>query len=51
MKKLSIIIPVYNEEKFVTQLLDKVLAVHLLNKLEKEITKIVREIAIKNAKS
>jgi len=37
MKKLSIIIPVYNEEKFVTQLLDKVLAVHLLNKLEKEI--------------
>ncbi|NSW44875.1 MAG: glycosyltransferase family 2 protein [Bacteroidales bacterium] len=37
MKKLSIIIPVYNEEKFVTLLLDKVLAVHLLNKLEKEI--------------
>jgi len=37
MKKLSIIIPVYNEEKFVTRLLDKVLAVHLLNKIEKEI--------------
>jgi len=37
MKKLSIIIPVYNEEKFVTLLLDKVLAVHLLNKIQKEI--------------
>lgn len=37
MKKLSIIIPVFNEEKFVTPLLDKVLAVHLLNKIEKEI--------------
>lgn len=37
MKTLSIIIPVYNEEKFVIQLLDKVLAVHLLNKIEKEI--------------
>lgn len=37
MKKLSIIIPVYNEEKFITRLLDKVIAVHLLNKIEKEI--------------
>jgi len=35
MKKLSIIIPLYNEEKLVTKLLDKVLAVKL--KLEKEI--------------
>lgn len=37
MKKLTIIIPVYNEEKFITRLLDKVIAVHLLNKIEKEI--------------
>lgn len=37
MKKLSIIIPVYNEEKYVTLLLDKVLAVHLIHKVEKEI--------------
>lgn len=37
MKKLSIIIPVYNEEKFIIQLLDKVISVELLNDIEKEI--------------
>lgn len=37
MKRLSIIIPLYNEEKFIIPLLKKVLSVHLLKGLEKEI--------------
>ncbi|MGQ9847945.1 MAG: glycosyltransferase family 2 protein [Bacteroidales bacterium] len=62
MKKLSIIIPVYNEEKFITQLLDKVSAVHLLNNIEKEIiiiddastdntNSIIKNYILKNEKS
>lgn len=35
--KLSIIIPVYNEEQFITKILDKVLAVELVNNIEKEL--------------
>ncbi|MEA3497348.1 MAG: glycosyltransferase family 2 protein [Bacteroidota bacterium] len=37
MKKLSIIIPVYNEEKTINQLLAKVCSVKLINNIEKEI--------------
>ncbi len=37
MKRLSIIIPLYNEEKFIIPLLKKVLSVHLIKGLEKEI--------------
>jgi len=36
-KKLSIIIPVYNEAKTITAILDKVLAVELIGELDKEI--------------
>lgn len=36
-QKLSIIIPVFNETKTITQLLDKVLEVNLIHSLEKEI--------------
>ena len=35
--KLSIIIPVYNEEKTINLILDKVLAVELINKIEKRL--------------
>lgn len=35
--KLSIVIPVYNEEKTIQQILDKVLAVNLINRFTKEI--------------
>ncbi len=37
IKKLSIIIPVYNEEKSVHLILDKVLSVELINGIEKEL--------------
>jgi glycosyltransferase involved in cell wall biosynthesis len=37
MKKLSIIIPVFNEEKTITAILDRVLKVKLINDLEKEL--------------
>jgi len=37
MAKLSIIIPAYNEEATVTALLEKVVAVHLVGNIEKEI--------------
>ncbi len=37
MKKLSIIIPVYNEEKTISQLLAKVCSVNLIDNIEKEI--------------
>jgi glycosyltransferase involved in cell wall biosynthesis len=37
MVTLSIIIPVYNEEKFVAQLLEKVITVHLIQNIQKEI--------------
>ena len=35
--KLSIIIPVYNEEKTIHLILDKVLNVQLINQIQKEI--------------
>lgn len=35
--KLSIVIPAYNEERTITNILDKVLAVNLINSIEKEI--------------
>lgn len=37
INKLSIIIPVYNEEKFITLILDKVLDVKLINNIQKEL--------------
>lgn len=37
INKLSIIIPVYNEEKTITSILDKVIEVPLVNNIEKEI--------------
>ena len=37
LKKLSIIIPTYNEEKTISSLLDKVREVELINNIEKEI--------------
>ena len=37
IKKLSIILPVYNEEKTVCKILDKIKDVILLNKFEKEL--------------
>ena len=37
MKKLSIIIPAYNEEKTIHLILDKIKQVHLLQDIEKEI--------------
>ena len=37
MQTLSIIIPAYNEEKTIHLILDKVLAVKLVNDLQKEI--------------
>jgi glycosyltransferase involved in cell wall biosynthesis len=37
MKTLSVVIPVYNEEKTVTDILRRVLAVQLINGMEKEI--------------
>jgi len=37
IKKLSVIIPVYNEEKFITRTLDQVRNVQLINNIEKEI--------------
>jgi glycosyltransferase involved in cell wall biosynthesis len=37
IKKLSVIIPVYNEEKFITTILDKVRDVNLINNIEKEL--------------
>ncbi|MEI6123304.1 MAG: glycosyltransferase family 2 protein [Bacteroidota bacterium] len=37
MKKLSILIPAYNEEKTICNVLDKVLSVKLLNDIEKEL--------------
>lgn len=37
IKKLSIIIPVYNEERTITAILDKVIDVQLLNDIQKEI--------------
>lgn len=37
IQKLSIVIPVYNEEKSVHLILDKVIAVKLINNIEKEI--------------
>jgi len=35
--KLSVVIPVYNEEKTIEAILDRVVAVRLMNKMEKEI--------------
>ncbi len=37
IKKLSIIIPAYNEEKTIHLILDKVMNVELINGIEKEI--------------
>jgi len=37
MKKLTVIIPVYNEERFIQAILEKVLAVKLIEGIEKEI--------------
>ncbi|MDX1905342.1 MAG: glycosyltransferase family 2 protein, partial [Thermonemataceae bacterium] len=37
MKKLSIIIPAYNEGKTIHKILDKIKAVKLLNDIEKEV--------------
>ena len=37
IKKLSVIIPVYNEERTIQQLLEKVIAVKLVNNIEKEL--------------
>jgi len=37
IKKLSIVIPVYNESRTIHRLLDKVIAVNLINDIEKEI--------------
>jgi glycosyltransferase involved in cell wall biosynthesis len=47
--KLSIIIPVYNEEKTINLILDKVLAVELINKIEKEII-LVNDYSTDNSK-
>ncbi|HXK74656.1 MAG TPA: glycosyltransferase, partial [Bacteroidales bacterium] len=47
--KLSIIIPVYNEEKTINLILDKVLAVELINKIEKEII-LVNDCSTDNSK-
>lgn len=37
IKTLSIIIPVYNEEKTITEILDKIKKVHLVRSIVKEI--------------
>lgn len=37
LKTLSIIIPAYNEENTITQILDKIMAVHLIQDIEKEV--------------
>ncbi|MDR3712406.1 MAG: glycosyltransferase family 2 protein [Puia sp.] len=37
LKRLSIIIPAYNEEKYISQVLDKVKEIHLIRQIEKEI--------------
>jgi len=49
-KTLSILIPVYNEEVFVTQLLDKVIDVELIDNIEKEFI-IVDDASTDNTKS
>lgn len=50
MKKLSIIIPVYNEEKTIHMILDKVLTVNLINSIEKEIV-LVNDCSSDNSES
>lgn len=50
MKKLSIIIPVYNEEKTIHKILDKVLTVNLINHIEKEIV-LVNDCSSDNSES
>ena len=50
MKKLSIIIPVYNEEKTISVILDRVISVKLINNMEKEII-IVNDFSTDNSMS
>jgi len=38
IKKLSIIIPVFNEEGTIKELLERVIAVELVNNIQKEIS-------------
>ncbi len=49
IKKLSIIIPVYNEEKTITLILDKVINVKLISNIQKEII-IVNDFSTDNSK-
>jgi len=37
IKKLSIVIPTFNEEKTINKILDKVLSVNLINGIKKEL--------------
>ena len=50
IKKLSIIIPVYNEENTINAILDKVINVELLNNIEKEII-LVNDCSTDNSKN
>lgn len=49
MKKLSIIIPAYNEEQTITTILDKIIKVELLKNIEKEII-VVNDCSTDNTK-
>jgi len=50
MKKLSIIIPVYNEEKTIHLILDKIKETNLINSIQKEIV-IVNDCSKDNTES
>ena len=51
IRKLSIVIPAYNEGPTIHRILDKIQAVKLLNEIEKEIDKLNNVIVISQSKN